>query len=99
MTYEQVICAEIFQALKCGESNLSFASSNGGNQQFKVMFPDSKIAQNYSQHKVMVKCNILFGMAPYVKEILIKDLKGQRFSFKFDKTPNRQVKKSCDAYI
>ena len=99
MTYEQVICAEIFQALKCEESNLSFASSNGGNQQFKLMFPDSMITQNYSQYKVMVKCNILFGIAPYVKEILIKDVKGQRFSFKFDKTVTRQVEKSCDAYI
>ena len=33
LTYdEQVICAEIFQAFKCVESNLSFASSNGDNQ-------------------------------------------------------------------
>ena len=92
MTYEQVICAEIFQALKCEESNLSFASFNGGNQRFKLMFPDSKIAQNYSQHKAKVNCNIPFGIAPYLKQILIKDLKGQRFSFKFDKTMTRQVK-------
>ena len=32
---KQVICAETFQALKYVESNLSFASSNGENQQFK----------------------------------------------------------------
>ena len=49
---EQVIHAEIFQALKCVESNLSFASSNGDNQQFKLMFPDSKIARNYSQDEI-----------------------------------------------
>ena len=37
LTYdEQVIHAEIFQALKCVESNLSFASSNGDNQRFKL---------------------------------------------------------------
>ena len=49
LTYdEQVIRSEIFQALKCVESNLSFASSNGDNQQFKLMFPDSNIARNYS---------------------------------------------------
>ena len=41
------------------------------------MFPDLKIAQNYSQHKTKVKYIIQFGIAPYVKEILIKDVKGQ----------------------
>lgn len=56
MTYdEQVIRAEIFQALECVESNFSFASFNGDNQGFKLMFPDSKIAPNFSQHKTKVK--------------------------------------------
>ena len=63
------------------------------------MFPDSKNTQNYSQHKTKVKYIIQFGIAPYVKEILIKDVKGQPFSFKFDKTTTRQVKKRYDAYI
>ena len=100
LTYdEQVIRAEIFQALKCIESNLSFASSNGDNQRFKLISPDSKIARNCSQHKTKMKYNIQFGIAPYLKEILIKDLKGQPFSFKFDERTTSQVKKQYDVYV
>ena len=35
------------------------------------MFPDSAIAQSYQQVESMVKYNIHFGIAPYVKEMLI----------------------------
>ena len=69
MTYdEKVIRSEIFQVLKCVESNLSFVSSNGDNQLFKLIFPDSKIAWNYSQDETKIKYNIQFGTSPYVKE-------------------------------
>ena len=45
------------------------------------MFPDSKIAQNYSQHETKMKYNIQFGIAPYIKEILIKDRNRHRRCF------------------
>ena len=52
MTYdEQVIWAEIFQGLKFVESNLSFASSSDDNQQYKLMFLDWKVTQNYTQYE------------------------------------------------
>ena len=39
-----------------------------------------KIAPNHSQHETKMKYNIQFGIAPYVKEILIKDVcKGTAF--------------------
>ena len=57
------------------------------------MFPDSKIAQSYNQHETKTKYNIQFVKAPYPKEILIKDVKGQPFSFKFEETTTSQVKK------
>ena len=76
-----VIRAEEFQPLKFVEPNLSFA--NGDNQQFKLMFPDSKNARNYSKHEIKMKYSTQFGIAPYVKT-LIKDVKGQPFRFKFD---------------
>ena len=46
-----------------------------------------------------MKYNIQFGIAPYIKEIATKDVKGQPFSFKFDKTMTKQVKRWYDAYI
>ena len=46
-----------------------------------------------------MKYNIQFGIASYAKEILVKDKKEQPFSFKFDETMTRQVKKQYDAYV
>ena len=52
---EQVLRAETIQALKCVDSNLSFASANGDGDRFRTMFPDSKIAKQYSQNETKTK--------------------------------------------
>ena len=65
---EQVIRAEtIFQALKCVDSNLSFASANGDGDRINTMFPDSKIAEKYNQNETKLKYVIQFGLSPYFK--------------------------------
>ena len=46
---EQVLSAETIQALKCVDSNLSFASTNGDRGRFWAMFPDSKIAKSIAR--------------------------------------------------
>ena len=96
---DNVTNAEILQALKIVDGNMSFASANGDNQRFKAMFPDSNIAKAYSQGETKVKYYIQFGIAPYFKDELAKDIKGAGFSFKFDETTPSQVKKQYDGYI
>ena len=66
---EQVLCAEVLQALQVVNSNYSFASSENDNERFKIMFPDSKIAQSYHQGKTKVRYNIQYGIAPHVKQV------------------------------
>ena len=58
---EQVPRAEVLRALHVVTSNYSFASSDNDNEWFKVMFPDSKIAQSCCQGKTKVRyCTVLY---------------------------------------
>ena len=65
---EQVLRAEVLQALQVVNSNYSFASSEN-DERFKIMFPNSKIAQSYCQGKTKVRYNIQYGIAPHVKQM------------------------------
>ena len=51
---EQVVKAETLWALKCVNSNMSFASANGDGDMFRQMFPDSRIAENYKQNETKI---------------------------------------------
>ena len=53
------------------------------------MFPDSEIAKCYSQGETKVKYVIQFGIAPYIKQLILDDIKGKPFSFLFDETTFR----------
>ena len=55
------------------------------------MFPDSEIAKNYRQGEAKVRYNIQFGIAPYIKDLLVKDFSDCSFSFKFDETTTSKV--------
>ena len=50
-TKDQILKAEIFQALNMVDKNHSFSSANGDSDRFKKMFPDSQIAAKYSQEE------------------------------------------------
>ena len=63
------------------------------------MFPDSEIAKSYSQGETKVKYVIQFGIVPYIKQLILGDIKGKPFSFLFDETNTQQVKKQFDAYL
>ena len=63
------------------------------------MFPDSEFAKSYSQGETKVKYVIQFGIVPYIKQLILGDIKGKPFSFLFDETTTQQVKKQFDAYL
>ena len=63
------------------------------------MFPDSEIAKSYSQGETKVKYVIQFGIVPFIKQLILGDIKGKPFSFLFEETTTQQVKKQFDAYI
>ena len=96
---DQVTKAEVLQALKVVEGNMSFASASGDAKRFQEMFPDSAIAKKYSQGETKTKYTIQYGIAPYFKSKLLEDFNNTPFVFKFDETTNSQIKKQYDGYI
>ena len=96
---DQVATAEIYQARQVVAANYSFASTNSDSERVKLMFPNSPVASHYSMTETKVKYIIQFGIADYCKEELVYDIKECPFTFKFDETRNRMVKKQYDGYF
>ena len=95
---DKVFKAEILQALHVVKFNYSFGSTQSDSKHFQI-FPDSLIAQSYSQSETEVKYNLQFGIAPYCKKKPIYDVANSPSTFKFDDTTNNQVKKQYDGYL
>ena len=96
---QEVIAAEVYQALHVVATNQSFSSTNSDSKRFKKMFPRCEIAELYSQHANKTKYVIVYGIAPYVKKLLMEDVKDTFFCYKFDETTTSQVKKQYDGYV
>ena len=62
------------------------------------MFPDSSIVKNYCQGCGKVKYVIQFGISPYIKKLVKRELQGQPFACHFDEATNSQVKTQYDGY-
>lgn len=97
-TKEQISRSEIIRCLDIVDSNCSFNVANKDAQKYKTMFPDSEIAKAYKQKSDKVKYTLQFGIAPYLKKIILSDLIDLPFTFGFDETTTSQIKKQYDAY-
>ena len=66
--------AKLLWCLKVVEDHQSFHSCLGNNQLFQHvqwMFPDLAIAKNFQLSESKCKCMTVFGLGPYVQNILI----------------------------
>ena len=63
--------AEIYQALHVADDAL----------RFQKMFPDSSIAKSYQQGRTKIKYVLQFGIAPYIKDLVMLDVQGKPFAF------------------
>ena len=70
---QQVLNAEVIEALHSVDSNQSFSASNGSGERYRKMFPCEAASTFYLQETKM-KYTIQFGIAPYVKDGLIRDI-------------------------
>ena len=95
---EQVLNAEIIEAIHSVDSNQSFSASNGSGKRYKKMFP-CEVAANFLLQETKMKYTIQFGITPYVKDQLVQEISNKPFVFKFDETTTSQVKKQYNAYI
>ena len=73
---QKVLKAETLQAFHVVEANLSFNQSVDDSKRFRLQFPDSKIAEAYSQGASKIKYTIEYGIAPHLHQLLKKDFQG-----------------------
>ena len=57
------------------------------------MFEDSQIAQSFSLDSTKLSCNITFGLAPYVKNLLLESLDEVKYYLSFHESYSRIMKK------
>ena len=85
--------AEIYWAMKVLWSHLSYHSFLNFNELFRKMFPDYQVAKSFQLSKTKCAYYAVFGLAPYFKELLVKDIKLSPFySLLFDESLNNKLK-------
>ena len=66
--------AEIIWSLEVLMSNYLFNSCANNSDSFVVMFEDSQIVQSFFLGSTKLSYNITFGLAPYVKNLLLESV-------------------------
>lgn len=94
---EKTTRAEIKMLLKTIQKNLSFASHD--EDDYADAFDDSLIAKNYKMRSSKASYVTIYGLAPYLTEQIVNDMKDAPFRYQFDESTNTQVKKQYDAYV
>ena len=87
---EQFTRAKILEALTCVNSNLSFASANGGAIRCLQIFPDSKIEEHQCQKETKMKYVIQYGLCPYFKALLLSIFSTRHIHSNFMNLPLRK---------
>ena len=86
---ESVIKAEIIWVLKNVMAGFSLRSCNGISDCFREMFPDIKIANNFSLARTKCSYMITYVIAPYFASLLLEDIKhSDNFLDSFDESLN-----------
>lgn len=73
VTSDETLKAEILWALKAIMSHYSYKSCKGMSKLFQAMFPDSRIASQFSCGEKKCAYLICFGLTPHFKQ-LVKDI-------------------------
>ena len=74
MIKAETLKSEIIWSLEVLMSDYSFRSCANKSNLFAVMFEDSQIAQSFSLGSTKLSYNITFGIATYVKNILLENV-------------------------
>ena len=81
-------------------NNFSLCSSDNIGDLFQAVFPDSKVAKDFSMSHTKASCTIGEGLGPHLTQSIIDDLvkSDLPFSVYFDETTS-QVKKQLDIML
>ena len=70
-----LLAAEVLWAVKMVMFHYSANSCSNTGDLFKQMFPDSRIAQNFNCGKTKCLYLVCFGLAPYLHDKLMSNLR------------------------
>ena len=88
------IWAEILWTFKVVTSHFSVRPCLGLNELFEIMFADSKVAKSFQLSKTKCGYFITYGLAPYVKGLLMKKIQSSPFFvLSFDESLNIIIQK------
>ena len=92
------LASEVWWLAKVATGNFSLRSTDHIGDIFKAMFPDSKLAAEFSMSRTKASYMIGDGLGPYCRSVILKDLAESDipFSIHFDETTTSQVKKQMD---
>ncbi|CAF3961682.1 unnamed protein product [Rotaria sp. Silwood1] len=97
---EQITKVEAIWALTVAQRGYSFNSCDEIGDVFRHMFPDSKIAQEFSMQSRKTSYVLSHGLGPYFHQELIKSLKrNEKFVLCFDEQTNNQDRKQLDLLV
>ena len=74
ITSNDVLSAEILWSMKCMDSHYSYHSCANAGEVFRTMFPDSDIASKFSLGETKAAYLAVFGIAPYFKSLLVREI-------------------------
>ena len=91
---DQTLNAEIIWSLEVLKCKYSYRSSESKSKLFCSMFPDSKIAQNFTCGKTKCSYILCHGITPFIKETLLNELKEvPYYTTLFDESYNKISRK------
>ncbi|CAF1285320.1 unnamed protein product [Didymodactylos carnosus] len=97
---EKVSRAETLWAMTVAPNGFSYNSNEYMSDIFKCMFPDSRIAQDFTMGSTKLSYAIAHETGKYFHDELVRDVgKAQAFTVIFDETTVPGVKKQLDIYL
>ena len=100
-TADGALQAEVLWLAKMACNNFSLCSSDNIEDLFQAMFPDSKVAKDFSMSHTKASYTIGEGLGPHLTQSISDDLvkSDLPFSVHFDETIMCQVKKQLDLML
>ena len=96
---DQVTRSELIWVMRCVESNKSKNSVGADTLLFPLMFPDSEVAQKFQLGRTKLSYMISYGLVPYFRDILDKQLTScDNFRISFDEAFNDVSQKKTNGY-
>lgn len=93
-----VLKSEILWALNTCSKNFSFRDSRNCGNLFKTMFPDSKIASEFTMDSTKLSYVVSYGLGPYFIKQTASLLQNNFYCLEVDETTSLSVLKQLDIY-